>query len=103
MDIDKVHFGPVYDNYPLALQAALEGQGLVMASRPFAAAELANGRLIQPFNLSVNESASWFGSLPIFQAFQVLRFQTVSDDVSRMKPIELLPGIGNDIIVIFIG
>jgi hypothetical protein len=30
-----------------------------MACRPFAAAELANGRLIQPFNLSVNEPASW--------------------------------------------
>ena len=45
-------------NY-LTLQAALEGQGLVMARRPFAAAELANGRLIQPFNLSVNEPASW--------------------------------------------
>lgn len=59
VDINKVHFGPVYDNYPLALQAALEGQGLVMARRPFAAAELANGRLIQPFNLSVDEPASW--------------------------------------------
>jgi LysR family glycine cleavage system transcriptional activator len=59
VDIDKVHFGPVFDNYPLALQAALKGQGLVMARRPFAAADLANGRLIQPFNLSVNEPASW--------------------------------------------
>ena len=57
--IDKVHFGPVFDNYPLALQAALEGQGLVMARRPFAATDLANGRLIQPFNLSVDEPASW--------------------------------------------
>jgi LysR family glycine cleavage system transcriptional activator len=59
VDIDKVQFGPVFDNYPLALQAALEGQGLVMARRPFAAADLANGRLIQPFNLSVDEPASW--------------------------------------------
>lgn len=58
--IDKVRFGPVFDNYPLALQAALEGQGLVMARRPFAAADLANGRLIKPFNLSVNEPGSWF-------------------------------------------
>jgi LysR family glycine cleavage system transcriptional activator len=47
------------DNYPLALQAALEDQGLVMARRPFAAAELANGRLIQPFDISVDEPASW--------------------------------------------
>jgi len=59
VDINKVHFGPVFDNYPLALQAALECQGLVMARRPFAATELANGQLIQPFNLSVNEPASW--------------------------------------------
>ncbi len=58
--IDKARFGPVFDNYPLALQAALEGQGLVMARRPFAAADLANGRLIKPFNLSVNEPGSWF-------------------------------------------
>ena len=59
VDIDKVKFGPVYDNYPLALQAALEDQGLVMARRPFAAADIANGQLIQPFDLSVNEPASW--------------------------------------------
>ena len=59
VDIDTVKFGPVYDNYPLALQAALEGQGLVMARRPFAAADIANGRLIQPFDLSVREPASW--------------------------------------------
>ena len=59
VDIDKVKFGPVYDNYPLALQAALEGQGLVMARRPFAAVDIANGQLIEPFDLSVNEPASW--------------------------------------------
>ena len=59
VEIDKVKFGPVFDNYPLALQAAFEGQGLVMARRPFAAAEIANRRLIQPFDLSVNEPASW--------------------------------------------
>ena len=59
VDTDKVQFGPVFDNYPLALQAAFEGQGLVMARRPFAATEIANGRLIQPFDLSVDEPASW--------------------------------------------
>ena len=31
-----------------------------MARRPFAAAELTNGRLIHPFDISVNESGSWF-------------------------------------------
>jgi DNA-binding transcriptional LysR family regulator len=31
-----------------------------MARRPFAAADLANGRLIQPFALSVKEPGSWF-------------------------------------------
>lgn len=77
MDINKVQLGPVFDNYPLALQAALEGQGLVMARRPFAAAELANGRLIQPFNLSVNEPAeislltSKKGSDPLLQERKV--------------------------------
>jgi len=30
-----------------------------MARRPFAAADIANGQLIQPFELSVNEPASW--------------------------------------------
>ncbi len=30
-----------------------------MARRPFAAAELANERLIQPFDLSVKEPAGW--------------------------------------------
>ena len=60
LEPEKVRFGPVFDNYPLALQAVLDGQGIAMARQPFAATDLASGRLIKPFDLSVNEPASWF-------------------------------------------
>ena len=56
----SVRFGAVFDNYPLALQATLEGQGVAMARQPFAAADLASRRLVKPFELSVDEPGSWF-------------------------------------------
>jgi LysR family transcriptional regulator, glycine cleavage system transcriptional activator len=51
-DIDFTR-GPVFSMNSLALQAAIEGQGVALASRLLAADDLEVGRLVMPFDLSV--------------------------------------------------
>lgn len=51
-DIDFTR-GPVYSMKSLALQAAMEGQGVALASSVLVADDLAEGRLVVPFDLSV--------------------------------------------------
>ena len=53
--IDHIDFtrGPVFSISSLALQAAIEGQGLALANSVLVADDLAAGRLVVPFDLSV--------------------------------------------------
>jgi LysR family glycine cleavage system transcriptional activator len=51
-DIDFTR-GPVFSMTTLALQAAIEGQGVALASSFLVADDLAAGRLVVPFDLSV--------------------------------------------------
>ena len=51
-DIDFTR-GPVFSMTSLALQAAIEGQGVALASSFLVADDLAAGRLVVPFDLSV--------------------------------------------------
>ncbi len=45
--------GPRFNNAVLAVEAALDGQGVALALRPLVEADLAAGRLILPFDLAV--------------------------------------------------
>ena len=45
--------GPVFSMNSLALQAAIEGQGVALASSVLAADDLSAGRLVMPFDVSV--------------------------------------------------
>lgn len=48
-------------DYPaFALQAALDGLGVAMARAPFVADDLAAGRLVAPFRLSVPHEGGWY-------------------------------------------
>jgi LysR family transcriptional regulator, regulator of gene expression of beta-lactamase len=48
-------------DYPaFALQAALDGAGVAMARAPFVADDLAAGRLVRPFGLSVPHGRGWY-------------------------------------------
>lgn len=58
--VDSVHFGPVFDNYPLALEAVVNGHGLAIARGPFAARDITAGHLVRPFELSVREPGAWY-------------------------------------------
>lgn len=48
------------DNYLLAYEAAAEDQGVAMTCGPFAAQDLASGRLVQPFKLTIAEPGAWY-------------------------------------------
>jgi len=43
----------------LVLQAALRGHGVALVDRSFAAEDLAKGRLVQPFDMSISYGAYW--------------------------------------------
>lgn len=52
--------GPRYSNAVLAVQAALDGQGVALAMRPQVESDLIAGRLIMPFDLAVRSPYSYF-------------------------------------------
>jgi LysR family glycine cleavage system transcriptional activator len=52
--------GPVFGYYGQALQAAVDGVGVAMGIRPYIDDDLAAGRLIAPFALSVPKETGWY-------------------------------------------
>jgi LysR family glycine cleavage system transcriptional activator len=52
--------GPRFNNAVLAVEAALDGQGVALALRPLVEADLAAGRLILPFDLAVPSPFAYF-------------------------------------------
>ena len=70
--------GPKFDYYGHALQAAADGVGIAMGIRPYIDDDLAAGRLVAPFPLSVPKGARWYlvyratrATEPAFAAFRV--------------------------------
>jgi LysR family glycine cleavage system transcriptional activator len=52
--------GPRFNNAVLAVEAALEGQGVALALRPLVEADLISGRLIIPFALAVPSPFAYY-------------------------------------------
>ncbi len=52
--------GPVFEYYGQALQAASDGLGVALGIRPYIDDDIAAGRLIVPFKLSVAKGSEWF-------------------------------------------
>lgn len=52
--------GPKFEYYGHALQAASDGVGVAMGIRPYIDDDLAAGRLVAPFALSVPKGAHWY-------------------------------------------
>lgn len=59
--------GPEFQYYGQALQAALDGLGIAMGIRPYIDDDLAAGRLVAPFALSVPKGMRWY---LIYRSFQ---------------------------------
>lgn len=56
--------GPRFSNAVLAVEAALDGQGVALALRPLVEADVAAGRLIMPFGVSVPSPYAYFLVMP---------------------------------------
>lgn len=54
------HRGPVFSDDALMLQAAIEGQGIAISTGALAAADMAAGRLVRPFDLALSEAFAYF-------------------------------------------
>lgn len=52
--------GPVFDDHNVLLQAALDGQGVALAMRPLVRREVAAGRLVTPFALSIGDGYGYY-------------------------------------------
>lgn len=62
--------GPEFQYYGQALQAAVDGLGVAMGIRPYIDDDLAAGRLVAPFALSVPKGMRWYLIYRSFQAGQ---------------------------------
>jgi LysR family glycine cleavage system transcriptional activator len=51
---------PQFDSYLLALEAAIEGQGVALVPHFMVAADLKAGRLVKPFAVEVRQPARWY-------------------------------------------
>ena len=60
--------GPRFSHTSIALQAAMEGQGLALGSLALAGDELAAGRLLRPFDLALPLSFAYYLAFPSEQA-----------------------------------
>jgi len=49
-----------FDNYLLAIEAALDGHGVAIAPEFLVASDLRNGRLVNPFSLAVPQPGAWY-------------------------------------------
>lgn len=49
-----------YDSYILALEAAVAGEGVAMTEMAFVRADLESGRLVSPFDLTVDRPGDWY-------------------------------------------
>ncbi|MET3841071.1 LysR substrate-binding domain-containing protein [Bradyrhizobium sp. OAE829] len=55
----KVH-GPSFGNYAMALQAAVDGIGVAIGLRPYVEDDMARGRLVAPFSITVPKKRAWY-------------------------------------------
>jgi LysR family transcriptional regulator, glycine cleavage system transcriptional activator len=52
--------GPMFEFYMQALQAAADGVGVALGIRPYIDDDIAAGRLVTPFDLSVPKGGEWY-------------------------------------------
>ena len=56
----KGRAAPKFDSYLLALEAAMDGQGVAIAPHFLVAGDLRSGRLVKPFRLEVPQPRRWY-------------------------------------------
>lgn len=82
--------GPVFEYYGHALQAAADGLGVAMGIRPYIDDDLAAGRLVAPFALSVPKGTSWYlvyrPHRAVEEGFKAFRSWITSASVRPARP-----------------
>jgi LysR family glycine cleavage system transcriptional activator len=61
----KGRAAPQFDSYLLAIEAALDGQGVALAPHFMVAEDLKVGRLVRPFAIEVRQPARWYLACPM--------------------------------------
>jgi LysR family glycine cleavage system transcriptional activator len=56
--VDKA--GPTFDSYLLGIEAAVNGQGVIVAPEFLVTRDLRGGRLVQPFAIAAAQPGSWY-------------------------------------------
>lgn len=80
--------GPHFGDSGLAVAAAIDGLGIALASKPLAEAEIAAGRLVSPFKVTVQQPYAYYLLAPVAISArpQVERFRRwLLEEVEEMK------------------
>jgi LysR family glycine cleavage system transcriptional activator len=90
--------GPQFQFYGQALQAAVDGLGVAMGIRPYIDDDLAAGRLVAPFALTVPKGMRWYLVYRSFQteqrdfaAFRRWIIRAAAGPAGRRKPLGKIP------------
>ena len=93
LDESKITKRLVFEYYAFALQAALDGVGVAIGLHPYIVDDLAAGRLVAPFNLTVQKQRGWYLSYrnevkddPAFVAFMDWVRQEAQFERKSAKP-----------------
>jgi LysR family glycine cleavage system transcriptional activator len=95
-EVSDVDFsrGPVFNQTSMALDAAIDGQGIALVRSALAAWDLSNGRLVRPFTLSLKAPYSYWivcpkptAGLPKISTFREwLRAEAAEDSRRIIRP-----------------
>ena len=90
----KGRAAPQFDSYLLAIEAALDGQGVALAPHFMVAEDLKLGRLVRPFQIEVRQPARWYMVCPAersaeraIEAFRAWLKNEVAGDPAMMSSI----------------
>jgi LysR family transcriptional regulator, glycine cleavage system transcriptional activator len=88
----KGRAAPQFDSYLLAIEAALDGQGVALAPHFMVAEDLKLGRLVRPFPVEVHQPARWYLVCPAerrseraIEAFRVWLKNEVAGDPAMLR------------------
>lgn len=83
---------PQFDSYLLAIEAALDGQGVALAPHFMVAEDLRIGRLVRPFPVEVRQPARWYLVCPAerrsertIEAFRIWLRNEVAGDPAMLR------------------
>ena len=60
----NINAGPHFSDSGLSLVAAIDGHGIALASKPLVAKEIAEGSLVSPFDISIEQSYAYYMVTP---------------------------------------